>query len=71
MCGDGANDCSALGAAHCGLALSQTEASISSPFCSSNLSILSVVDLIKESRACLVNSFSGFKYTIFYGLLQV
>jgi cation-transporting ATPase 13A3/4/5 len=71
MCGDGANDCSALAAAHCGIALSQTEASISSPFCSCDPSIHSVVNLIQESRACLANSFSGFKFTIFYGILQV
>jgi P-type E1-E2 ATPase len=32
MCGDGANDCAALRSAHCGVALSDSEASLVSPF---------------------------------------
>ena len=34
MCGDGGNDCGALRAAHAGLALSDAEASLISPFTS-------------------------------------
>jgi len=34
MCGDGANDCSALKAADAGLSLSDSEASIAAPFTS-------------------------------------
>ena len=34
MCGDGGNDCGALQAAHAGLALSDAEASLVSPFTS-------------------------------------
>uniref|UniRef100_A0A6B2KX42 P-type ATPase A domain-containing protein n=1 Tax=Arcella intermedia TaxID=1963864 RepID=A0A6B2KX42_9EUKA len=70
MCGDGANDCAALSAAHSGIALSSAEASVVSPFTAKRLSIQSVVDLIRESRACLANSFAIFKYTILYGITQ-
>lgn len=34
MCGDGGNDCGALRSAHAGLALSEAEASVVSPFTS-------------------------------------
>jgi P-type E1-E2 ATPase len=39
MCGDGANDCSALKAAHVGISLSEAEASVAAPFTSKVFSI--------------------------------
>lgn len=69
MCGDGGNDCGALKAAHAGLALSEAEASIVSPFTSSSKSPESVVDLLKEGRASLATSFSNYKFLITYGQL--
>jgi len=70
MCGDGANDCAALAAAHCGVALSTEEASVVSPFSGASLSINAVVELVREGRACLVNAFVAFKFVIIYGIIE-
>ena len=58
MCGDGANDCGALKAAHVGISLSEAEASIAAPFTSRIPDISCVLNLIKEGRCSLVTSFS-------------
>jgi P-type E1-E2 ATPase len=42
MCGDGGNDCGALRAAHAGMALSEAEASVVSPFTSRTKSVRSL-----------------------------
>ncbi|XP_032308045.1 polyamine-transporting ATPase 13A3 isoform X2 [Drosophila ananassae] len=70
MCGDGANDCGALKAAHAGISLSETESSIASPFTSHNSTISAVINVIKEGRAALVTSFGIFKYMAAYSLVQ-
>ena len=70
MCGDGANDCGALKAAHAGIALSDSEASVASPFTSRDASINCVPELIRQGRCALVTSFGIFKYMAAYSLTQ-
>ncbi|XP_041480134.1 probable cation-transporting ATPase 13A3 [Lytechinus variegatus] len=70
MCGDGANDCGALKTAHAGVSLSEAEASVASPFTSSEQNIKCIPTLIKEGRAALVTSFGVFKYMALYSMIQ-
>lgn len=70
MCGDGANDCAALKAAHAGISLSEAEASIAAPFTSKVADIRCVPMVIREGRAALVTSFGVFKYMAGYSLTQ-
>ncbi|UYV64215.1 ATP13A3 [Cordylochernes scorpioides] len=70
MCGDGANDCGALKAAHAGISLSEAEASVASPFTSKSPNISCVPALIREGRAALVTSFGVLKYMACYSLTQ-
>ncbi|XP_062562628.1 polyamine-transporting ATPase 13A3 [Armigeres subalbatus] len=70
MCGDGANDCGALKAAHTGISLSEAESSVASPFTSKSPTIACVPKVIKEGRAALVTSFGIFKYMAAYSLVQ-
>lgn len=69
MCGDGGNDCGALRTAHAGIALSEAEASVVSPFTSKDKSVLSTVDLLREGRGALHTSFACYKFLIMYGLM--
>lgn len=48
-------DCGALRAAHAGIALSEAEASVVSPFTSHTKSPMSVVDLLKEGMCFSFN----------------
>ncbi|KAJ2454265.1 hypothetical protein EV183_001631 [Coemansia sp. RSA 2336] len=67
MCGDGGNDTAALRTAHAGIALANNEASIVSPFSSSNHSIESCVELLIQGRSALASSLAGYMYLICYG----
>jgi len=70
MCGDGGNDCGALKTAHVGIALSDAEASVVSPFTSMDKSIESVVDVLEEGRCALCSALASYKYMIMYGQVE-
>ncbi|XP_076242344.1 polyamine-transporting ATPase 13A3 isoform X2 [Calliopsis andreniformis] len=70
MCGDGANDCGALRAAHVGISLSEAESSVASPFTSKIPNITCVPRVIREGRAALVTSFGIFKFMVTYSLTE-
>lgn len=70
MCGDGANDCGALKAAHAGVSLSETEASVASPFTSKDPNISCIPILIREGRTSLVTAFGILKYMACYSICQ-
>ncbi|XP_022090368.1 probable cation-transporting ATPase 13A3 [Acanthaster planci] len=70
MCGDGANDCGALKAAHAGVALTETEASVASPFTSKIQNISCIPTVVKDGRAALVTSFGMFKFLALYSMIQ-
>ncbi|KAL7631895.1 UNVERIFIED_CONTAM: hypothetical protein RMT77_017795 [Armadillidium vulgare] len=70
MCGDGANDCGALKAAHVGISLSEAEASVAAPFTSRVPNITCVPNVICEGRGALTTNFSVFKYMALYSIIQ-
>ncbi|KAH9114806.1 hypothetical protein AeMF1_011119, partial [Aphanomyces euteiches] len=70
MTGDGTNDCGALKAAHVGLALSDAEASIVTPFTSRDKAIQDIVTLIREGRCALTTSLLSFKFMVMYPIIE-
>ncbi|VDP77943.1 unnamed protein product [Echinostoma caproni] len=70
MCGDGANDCGALKAAHAGVSLSEAEASVASPFTSKQQNISCIPTLIREGRCALVTTSGTLKFITSYSLIQ-
>ncbi|KAI8428833.1 hypothetical protein MSG28_007488 [Choristoneura fumiferana] len=70
MCGDGANDCGALKAAHVGISLSEADASVAAPFTSQEQNIRCVKLLALEGRCALSTCFAIFKYMALYSLIQ-
>uniref|UniRef100_A0A0G4FG43 Uncharacterized protein n=1 Tax=Chromera velia CCMP2878 TaxID=1169474 RepID=A0A0G4FG43_9ALVE len=69
MVGDGGNDCGALRAAHVGVAFSEADASIVSPFTAKDKSVKSVVEALREGRGALHTSFACFFFALLFGLV--
>ncbi|CAB9505716.1 Probable cation-transporting ATPase 13A4 [Seminavis robusta] len=67
MCGDGGNDCGALRAAHIGLALSDSDASVVAPLTSLNKDIADVLKVFKEGRGSMASTMAAYKYVVVYG----
>ena len=70
MCGDGANDCSALRTAHVGVSLSAEEASIAANFTSNKPDVSCVYELLREGKCSLTTSIQTFKYMMLYSMIQ-
>ena len=70
MCGDGANDCSALRTADVGVSLSPEEASIAAHFTSHIPDISCLPPLLKEGKGSLATSIQTFKYMMMYSIIQ-
>ena len=70
MCGDGANDCSALRTAHVSVSLSAEEASIAANFTSKNPDVSCIYELLREGKCSLTTSIQTFKYMMLYSMIQ-
>ena len=70
MCGDGANDCSALRTANVGVSLSQEEASIAAHFTSKIPDISCLFNLLREGKCSLATCIQTFKYMMLYSIIQ-
>jgi cation-transporting ATPase 13A3/4/5 len=70
MCGDGANDCSALRTAHVSVSLSAEEASIAANFTSKQPDVSCIYELLREGKCSLTTSIQTFKYMMLYSMIQ-
>lgn len=68
--GDGTNDCEALREADISMALGEFDISIAAPFVSKTKNISSILTLICEGKASLVNGFHNFRFFIFFTACQ-
>jgi P-type E1-E2 ATPase len=70
FCGDGANDCGALKAAHVGVSLCEAEASVAAPMTSRHQSIASMLVVVAEGRCALMATCQIFQFIVGYAMAQ-
>ena len=70
MCGDGANDCSALRTSHVSISLSAEEASIAAHFTSKISDVSCVFELLREGKCSLCTSMMTFKFMMLYSFIE-
>jgi hypothetical protein len=70
FCGDGANDCGALKAAHVGVSLCEAEASVAAPMTSRHQSVASMVTVVSEGRCALLATYQIFQFVVGYAMAQ-
>eukprot|EP00775_Hariotina_reticulata_P010483 gene10483-10642_t len=70
FCGDGANDCGALKAAHVGVSLCEAEASVAAPMTSRQQSITSMISVVAEGRCSLLATYQIFQFIVGYAMAQ-
>ncbi len=70
FCGDGANDCGALKAAHVGVSLCEAEASVAAPMTSNQQTIASMITVVAEGRCTLMATYQIFQFIIGYAMVQ-
>eukprot|EP00878_Enallax_costatus_P028460 GHUV01030743.1.p1 GENE.GHUV01030743.1~~GHUV01030743.1.p1 ORF type:complete len:1032 (+),score=296.88 GHUV01030743.1:1466-4561(+) len=70
FCGDGANDCGALKAAHVGVSLCEAEASVAAPMTSKQQSITSMISVVAEGRCALLATYQIFQFIVGYAMAQ-
>ena len=68
--GNSISDCSALKEADVGVALADTEASITALFTTKKQDLNSVFKILKEGRGTLMNSYQCFKFMVMYSMIQ-
>ena len=70
FCGDGANDCAALKAAHVGFSIGKNEASLAAPFNTGSEGIGPILSLVREGKSALKTVIQIFQFVSIYGVLQ-
>ncbi|XP_065172018.1 probable cation-transporting ATPase 13A4 [Atheta coriaria] len=70
MCGDGANDCSALKTANVGISLTESESSMAAHLTSRVQNISAVLDIVREGRSALVTTITMVKIILTTNIVQ-
>ncbi|CAD8108269.1 unnamed protein product [Paramecium primaurelia] len=70
MCGDGANDCSAISQAQVGISFSEADASYTAPFSSKSTSLDCVVKVLLQGKAATMTIIEVFQYQISVNTLK-